>query len=83
MAFSLTYMAAGLLLCFFSHELADWLNCASVRFYASFPKFKWPFSHLAGSRTNYKISYYFFRIFGAFMAIVGVFFLGAEMLGRQ
>jgi hypothetical protein len=81
MAFSMTYMTIGLLLVIFSHDLARGLNRASVKFYElPMLKKKIPLSRLAGSEFNYKTSLYFFRVFGAFMALAGTIFLGLTLL---
>ena len=80
----LTHLAIGLLLFIFSHELADSLNRLSVRLNTTFPMLKkLPLSHLAGSPSNYKSSFYFFRIVGIFMVIAGLFFLGMEMVPHR
>jgi hypothetical protein len=58
MTFAMAYLAVGLLLFIFSHELAQGLNRFSVQVYEIFPTLKKiPFSHRAGSISKYKSTF--------------------------
>jgi len=83
MAFAMTYSAVGLFLFIFSHELAQGLNRFSVQVYEIFPALRRiPFSHPAGSVSNYKSTFYFLRVIGV-LATAGLVPTGMEMLLRN
>jgi hypothetical protein len=84
MTFAMVYLAVGLLLLIFSHELAQGLNRFSVQVYEIFPTLKKiPFSHRARSIGNYKSTFYFLRVIGVLMAAAGVVFIRMEVLLRN
>ena len=82
MAHALADVAIGILLIYFSHEIATELNRLSVKVHEVFPRLKdiLPGLQLAGTSRNYKSSLYFFRFVGAFMVLFGTFFLGLVVL---
>ena len=84
MIFAVTYMTIGILVCFFSRDLARGMNWFSVKFYDAFPLLKkaMPLSRLAGSTLNYKSSLYFYRGLGSIMILAGVVALGFVLLYR-
>jgi len=84
MRFAMTYLTAGLLFIIFSHEFAEGSNQLTFRFYEFFPALKklLPASRLAGTVKNYKSLYYFSRILGISMTLVGFIFMGMIMLYR-
>jgi hypothetical protein len=81
---AMTYIGIGALFVAFAHDIATTVNRLSVKPYERFPALKrLPRSELAGSQTNYKSTFYFLRIVGAFMLVAGILLLGAEVLHRK
>ena len=81
MTSTIIYSAVGILLFFFSREIATFMNGVSVRFYEIFPRLKaLPRSRFVGTEQNYKTMFYCFRIVGALMALAGIIFLGLILL---
>ena len=66
----------GAVLFYWSKPMARALNSWAARCYQRFPKLKvLPGSQNAGTKLNYKITYIWFRICGAFVFISAVIFV--------
>ena len=71
-----TFCFLGAFLFYRSSPWAHWLNAWSVSLYKRFPRLKkLPGSRYAGTELNYKLTFIWFRILGAFMFLSGLFFL--------
>jgi len=77
---SLADITVGALFITLAHDIAMIGNRFAVKIYEWFPPLKkLPRSHLAGTELNYKYLYYFFRVVGTLLLILGILFLGLEM----
>ncbi len=85
MALGTAYIAAGVFVTVFCHELATALNAFSVKFYEKFPglKKRIPLSRFAGTQRNYKSSLIYFRILGFLLLAGGTVMLGIVLVVRR